>query len=65
MSFERSSTRIPSNDSGNVKNGKPINITGKNRISFEWDCINGTIVNGTREPILYSSVRDKPPGRKI
>ena len=28
-------------------------------------CINGSFVNGTREPILYSVALDKPPGHEI
>ena len=36
------------------KNDKPINITGIDRIHLKCDCIQGSIVNGTREPILYS-----------
>ena len=31
---------------------KPINITGTDKIHLKCDCIQGSIVNGTREPIL-------------
>ena len=32
---------------------------------MKFDCIDGSIVNGVREPILYSLVLDQPPGLKI
>ena len=44
---------------------KKINITGLNKVHLKCDCIDGSIVNGTREPILYSSALDQPPGHKI
>ena len=44
---------------------RPINITGINKIHLKCDCINGSIVNGVREPILYSFALSSPPGRKI
>ena len=33
----------------------------KNRL--KRDCINDGVVNGIREPILYSFALDKPPGQ--
>ena len=39
---------------GSYESDKPINITGIGKIHLKSDCINGSIVNGTREPILYS-----------
>ena len=32
---------------------------------LKCDCINGSIVNGCREPILYSFAHGKPPGHKV
>ena len=32
---------------------------------MKCDCIQGSIVNGIREYILYSFALDKPPGHKI
>ena len=32
---------------------------------MKCDCIQGSIVNGTREPILYSFALSFPPGHKI
>ena len=50
---------------GSFKSNKPINITGIDKIHLKCDCINGCVVNGIREPILYSFGLDKPPGQKI
>ena len=41
---------------GSYKSDKPINITGIDKIHLKCDCIQGLIVNGIREPILYSFV---------
>ena len=43
---------------------KPVNITGIEKINLKCDCINGSIVNGNREPILYYFALSSPPGRK-
>ena len=37
---------------GSYKSDKPINITGIDKVHPKCDCIDGSIVNGTREPIL-------------
>ena len=50
---------------GSYKTDKPINITGIDKVHLNCDCIDGSIVNGVREPILYSFALDKPPGHKI
>ena len=50
---------------GSYKSDKPINITGMDKIHLKCDCINGSIVNGTREPILYSFALSSPPGHKL
>ena len=50
---------------GSYKSEKPINITGIDKIHLKCDCIQGSIVNGTREPILYSFALSSPPGHKI
>ena len=44
---------------------RPINITGIEKIHLNCDCINGSIVNGCREPILFSFALDKPTGHEI
>ena len=51
--------------SGLYKSNKPINITGIDKIHLKCDCIQGSIVNVVREPILYSFALDQPPGHKI
>ena len=50
---------------GSYKGDKPINITGIDKVHLTCDCIQGSIVNGVREPILYSFALSSPPGHKI
>ena len=50
---------------GSYKSAKPINITGIDKIHLKSDCIQGSIVNGMRETILYSFTLSSPPGHKI
>ena len=50
---------------GSYKSDKPFNITGVDKIHLKCDCIQGSIVNGIREPILYSFALSSPPGHKI
>ena len=50
---------------GSYKSDKSINITGIDKIHLKCDCIQGSIVNGVREPILYSFALSSPPGHKI
>ena len=50
---------------GSYKSEKPVNITGIEKIHLKCDCIQGSIVNGIREPILYSFALSSPPGHKI
>ena len=50
---------------GSYKSDKPINFTGIDKIHLKCDCIQGSIVNGVREPILYSFALSSPPGHKI
>ena len=49
---------------GSYKSDKPINITGIDKLHLKCDCIQGSIVNGIREPILYSFAMSSPPGHK-
>ena len=53
--------RIP----GSFKSDKPINISVIDKVHLNCDCINGSIVNGVREPILYSFALEQPPGHEI
>ena len=50
---------------GSYKGHRPINITGINKIHLKCDCIQGSIVNGSRHAILCSLALDQPPGHKI
>ena len=50
---------------GLYKGDKPINIIGVDKIHLKCDCIQGSIVNGIREPILYSFALSSPSGHKI
>ena len=50
---------------GLYKSNKPTNITGIDKIHLKCECIQGSIVNSIREPILYSFVLSSPPGHKI
>ena len=38
---------------------------GVHKVHLKRDCIIGSIVNGVREPILYSFALSSPPGPKI
>ena len=51
--------------SGSYKSDRPINISGSDKIHLKCDCTQGSIVNGIREPILYSFALSSPPGHKI
>ena len=50
---------------GSYKSDKPINITGIDKVHLKCDCIQGSTVNGVREPILFSFALSSPPGYKI
>ena len=46
------------------KSDQPNNFTGSDKIHSKCDCVKGSVVNGAREPILYSFALDDPPGQK-
>ena len=50
---------------GFYKSDRPVNIIGIDKIHLKCDCIQGSIINGIREPILYSFALSSPPGHKI
>ena len=50
---------------GSYKSDRPIKITGIEKIHLKSDCIQGSIVNGILETILYSFALSSPPGHKI
>ena len=47
------------------KSDKPINITGIDKVHLNCNVVDGSIVNGVREPILYTLALDQPPGHEI
>ena len=44
---------------------KVLNLGIPNKIHLKCDCIDGSVLNGIRQPILFSFVLDKLPGHKI
>ena len=44
---------------------KFVNLSSTNKIHLKCDAIDGSVVNGVRQPILYSFVLDKKPGYKV
>ena len=50
---------------GSYRSDTPINITGIDKIHLKCNVVDGSIVNGVREPILYSFALDQPPRPKI
>ena len=50
---------------GSYRGDRPINITGSDKVHLKCDCINGSIVNGIREPILYSFALSSPSRHKL
>ena len=41
---------------------KIVNLSSTNKIHLKCDCIDGSVVGGIRQPILFSFVLDKPNG---
>ena len=44
---------------------KILNLGSTNKINLKCDCIDGSIQDGVRQPILFSFVLDKKPGYKV
>ena len=44
---------------------KNVNLSSTNKIHLKSDVIDGSVVNGSRQPILHSFVIDKPAGYEI
>ena len=44
---------------------KFVNLSNTNKIHLKCDCIDGSIQDGIRQPILFSFVLDKPAGYKV
>ena len=50
---------------GEYTSDKILKLNTTNKIHLKCDCIDGSIQNGLRQPILYSFVLDKPSGYKV
>ena len=44
---------------------KIVNLSNTNKIHLKCDVIDGSVINGIRQPILYSFALDKPSGYKV
>ena len=44
---------------------KTLNLGSTNKTHLKCDVIDGSVVNGLRQPILYSFILDKKPGYKV
>ena len=44
---------------------KTVNLSTAKKIHLKCDVIDGSVVNGSRQPILFSFVLDKPSGYKV
>ena len=44
---------------------KVVNLGSTNKIHLKCDCIDGSVLNGIGQPILFSFVLDKLPGYKV
>ena len=44
---------------------KIVNSSSTNKIHLKCDAIDGSVIDGVRQPILYSFVLDKPSGYKV
>ena len=50
---------------GSYKSDKPINIKGIDKVHLKCNVVDGSIVNGVREPVLYFFALDQPPNHEI
>ena len=44
---------------------KVADLSSTNKIHLKCDVIDGSVVNGSRQPILYSFILDKKPGYTV
>ena len=58
MTFDADSSGVYTSD-------KIINLSKRNKKHLKCDIIDGGVVNGLRQPILYSFVLNKLPGYKV
>ena len=50
---------------GTCTSEKPVMITTTDKVHLKCDCVDGSVVNGIREQILFSFNLSAPPGYKI
>ena len=50
---------------GSYIGNRRINIMGVDKVHLKTDCVQGSIINGIREPILYSFALRSSPARRI
>ena len=66
LGFEAYWDYKPSNTNSVYTNDKIIlNLNTTDKIHLKCDCIDGSIQDGVRQPILFSFVLDKPAGYKV
>ena len=49
------------NSPGVYTNHKVLNLSTINKIRLKRDCVDGSVVNGIRQPIFFSFLLDKIP----
>ena len=57
--------REPAEITTHFTSNNKVNITNIDKVHLKCDCVDGSIVNGKREPILFSFGIDEPPGYKL
>ena len=56
---------IRADSPGVYTSDKNLNLNTTNKILLKYDIIDGSLVNGLRQPILFSFILDKPSGFKV
>ena len=56
---------IHADSPGVYTNNKILNLNTSNKIHLKCDVIDGSLVNGLRQPLLFSFILDKPHGYKV
>ena len=49
---------------GTYKSDRPIIVTSLHKVHLKCDCIQGSVSNGIREPVIFGFALDQPPGHK-
>ena len=63
--YYKTTNAIHTDSSGVYTNDKILNLNTINKFHIKCDVFDGSVVNGSRQPILYSFVLNKPPGFKV